>query len=193
VALAAVAYGVTHIPPFPSLDFFATGRAHLDPIPIDRTRACSHVEAIHLELNRFQDAYFATAFFGLDQQQYEGLAAANQVSGSSTTTPRPFDVARWPLVKAELDGDAQQLDGAIASGTAAFPPRIQRELGAVRDALARGRVELVGTTDPTKLLRRTNGLFERGQKHVGWASDLVGRQCAVPLGATGSRILAQPD
>jgi hypothetical protein len=190
--LAAAAYGVTHIPPFPSLDFFATGRTHLDPIPIDRERACSHVEAIHAQLDQFQDAYIA-ATFGLDQQSFDALTAGRGTPGSSTTTPQAFDPARWPLVKTQLDGDAQQLDVAIASGIPSFPPRVQRELRTVRDVLARGRVRLIGTHDAAEMHQRAHGLFEQGQTHVGWAGDLVGRQCPVPLGATGSPLEPGPD
>lgn len=190
--LAGAAYGVTHIPPFPSFDLFATGRPHLDPIPIDRVQACGHVEAIHVQLTRFQDAYIA-ATFGLDQASFDAMIESSREPGSSTTTPRAFDPARWPVVKTQLDADAQQLDAVIAGGIPSFPPRIRRELTAVRDALALGRVRLVATRDAAGLHQRTHGLFERGQTHVGWAADLVGRQCRVPLSATGSPFERQPD
>ncbi len=87
------------------------------------------------------------------------------------------------MIEAEVDGAAQQLDAALVNGIPHFPRRIQSELTRVRENLAVGRMRLATVDDAAAFSSLTPGPFERGQLHAGYASDLVGRQCSVPLGA----------
>ena len=167
------------IGPFPRFALFESpDRRHLDEIPIDRADACGKVETIHAALDSLNGAYTA-AMFGLDAQQWEAFLDA-ATSGSGATVPRTD--APWPSVKAGLDTSAQRLDLVLADGIPHFPPPVQRELNAVRRSIAEGRAVLP-EVENAGALSLTRSAFERGQLHAGYAGDLVGDQCSVPLGA----------
>jgi hypothetical protein len=59
---------------------------------------------------------------------------------------------------------------------------VQRELTAIRTNIAQGRAVLPKVTN-AGALNLTRTAFARGQLHAGYASDRVGDQCPVPLGA----------
>ena len=154
------------------------GRRHLDEIPIDRARACGNVESIHDALATLDTSYTA-ATFGLTGKQY---VAVLDNATSSTAPISSITLPPWPTVAADLDASAARLDLVVAAGIPNFPPRAQRELRAVRTNIAAGRAELPKVTD-SAALNLTRAAFERGKLHAGFASDLVGDQCSVPLGA----------
>jgi hypothetical protein len=159
-------------------DFSSSGRRHLDKIPIDRARACGSVESIHDALATLNASYTA-ATFGLTGDQY---AAIWKNLPSSTAPLSNITEPPWPIVAADLDALAARLDLIVAAGIPNFPPRVQRELTAIRTNIAQGRAVLPKVTDSASL-NLTRTAFERGQLHAGYASDLVGDQCPVPLGA----------
>jgi hypothetical protein len=181
-AIAAAALGglglFVVLGPWPGFELGRTDRRHLDEIPIDPAAACGKVETIHDALDSLNGAYTA-AIFGLDAQQWEAFLDAG-TSASGATAPRTN--APWSSVKAGLDASALRLDLVLADGIPHFPPRVQRELTAVRRTIAEGRAVLpkVENAGALNLVRTA---FERGQLHAGYAGDLVGDQCAVPLGA----------
>jgi hypothetical protein len=158
--------------------FSASDRRHLDEIPIDRARACGSVESIHDALANLNTSYTA-ATLGLTGEQF---AAIWKNVPSSTAPPSPVTQSPWPTVAADLDASAARLDLIVAAGIPNFPPRAQRELQAIRTNIAEGRAVLPKVEDAGSL-NLTRPAFERGQLHAGYASDLVGDQCPVPLGA----------
>lgn len=144
------------------------GRRHLREIPISLS-ACPSVESIHSAATRFQLVY-TRAVFGFDTQ-----------------LGRPT----WPELQTQVDHEANIFDSTIESGLPAFPRALRRQLGAVQNSLAEGRHRLTSVTDPNQLDNMTEGLFNVGQLHFGYASDLVGNQCSVPLRADNSSSLFQ--
>lgn len=139
------------------------GRPRLHPIAIPET-SCPFVEAIHSEADRFQQTYTNARFGGY----------------SETQVP-------WSVQKRQIDDAARSLDFAIAIGEPTFPPRITRHLTRVREALEQGRALLAPATGADEL-NLVEGPFRDGQEHFGYASDLVGRQCAVPLRANSNTL-----
>ncbi len=163
--------------------FFELGtndRRHLDQIPINRADACGKVETIHDALDSLNTSYTA-ATLGLDPAQWTSI-----LDGVRSGTGPPSEPTRqqppWPTVAAGVDASAAQLDLVLADGIPHFPPRVQRELTAIRTNIAKGRALLPKVTD-AGALTLTRPAFERGQLHAGYAGDLVGDQCPVPLGA----------
>ncbi len=156
--IALVVWGLAGTGPFD----IAVGndRPRLDPIPIPET-ACPIVEVIHREADHFQQTYTNARFATLVVEDTD---------------------APWPDQKQELDDAARSLDLAIALGAPAFPPRITKHLNLVRQALHDGRTLLATTTRPARLIR-VDDVFRDGQEQFGYASDLIGRQCPVPLRA----------
>ncbi len=180
--LAGVAYGVSLIR-MPDFDF-SDGRRHLDQIPIDRAESCGEVEAIHAQLDAFAQTY-GTASWGFYLGAGTTIGPGEQASTTTAVAapaPAPVPAPSWPELEAEVEVAAAQLDAALAHGIPHFPKRIRSELAAVRASIAEGQARL-----PVESVQRFNALtqrvFERGQLHAGYASDLVGHQCRVPLGA----------
>jgi hypothetical protein len=180
--LAGAAYGLTLIQG-PSFDFSTPGRRHLRQIPIARAQACSQVEAIHAQLSAFAESYTA-ASFGIDAKTLNEVvrgAGASPTSGA----PEPSAIQRpsWVVVESEIDDAAQRLDAALVNGMPYFPSRIRTQLATIRSSIAEGRRQLATVHDASAFKSLTRRPFERGQLHAGYASDLVGRQCRVRLGA----------
>jgi hypothetical protein len=180
VAAVLAGFGIfLFVGPFPAFEIGFAERRHLDEIPIDRDKACGSVESIHAALDSFNTAYMA-ATFGLDEQTVAAFFDRTDTTSprsSITTTPPP-----WPTVAANLDASAARLDLIVAAGIPDFPPRAQQELRAVRTSIAQGRALLPKVTN-AGALNLTDPAFDRGRLHAGYASDLVGDQCSVPLGA----------
>ncbi len=174
VALFAV--GAMHF------DFFsASDRRHLDPIPIDRTKACGSVETIHAALDSLNTSYTA-ATLGISPEQWIQLRG-----GVESGTLRSDDFATrqpsWPAVEADVDAAAARLDLILVAGIPHFPRPLRKELSIVRASIADGRRQLAEIDDTQELGSLTSRAFDRGKLHAGYASDLVGHQCSVPLGA----------
>jgi hypothetical protein len=136
------------------------GRRHLSEIAVSPA-ACPSVESIH--------------------------SAANQLQLVYTSASAGFDVhlgtSPWPELQSELEQAAGSLDSTIERGLPVFPRPLRHQLSAVRVALAVGRRRLATVTVQQQLDNTTGGLFASGQEHFGYASDLVGNQCSVPLQA----------
>lgn len=149
-----------------SSSFEGSEREHLQPIPIDLA-ACPYVGSMHEAANQFQIAYPALV---------TGLDADRQ----SLT---------WPQTQARLDQAAAVLEGSISLSLEHFPAQVQGHLTAARDALAEGRAQLPLATDGVSFINRTSGLLHEGQLAFGYAGDLIGGQCSVPLGADTETML----
>lgn len=134
-------------------------RRHLEPVPIDRAAACPHVESVHAEAQRFVDVFSDGSWPGV------GLLTADD----------------WTVRQLELDQAMARLDFAVAAALPTLPAQVQIELAAVRQLLAEGRLRLAATTAGGDLIGPATRLYSEGQQHLGWAGDLVGAQCAVPL------------
>ena len=182
VLLAAAIAGFAvflFVGPFRDFEVGFAERRHLDEIPIDRARACGSVESIHSALDSFNLSYTA-ATLGVDEQS--AAAIFGRTAGPSTGPPPPVTQPPWPTIATKLDASAARLDLLIAAGIPNFPPQVQQELEAVRASIADGRAVLPRVVDSLSL-NQTRPAFDQGQLHAGYASDLVGDQCAVPLGA----------
>ncbi len=180
--VAGAAYGLTLIPG-PSFDVSITSRRHLRQIPIDRAQACGEVEAIHAALDSFAQSYMA-ATLGMDSKTWNEFRSM-VTAGTATSVPQPpaTQPPAWPVIESEVDAAAQRLDTALAHGIPHFPRRLRTELTMVRNNITEGRQQLPKVLDVPTFKALTSRLFERGQLHAGYASDLVGRQCRVRLGA----------
>lgn len=175
--VAGAAYSLTLISG-PSFDFSTPSRRHLRQIPIERAQACGHVAVIHAQLSAFEETYQLAAF-GIEKKAWdEGVRAVR-----NSASPPVVQPPTWPVLEAEVYGAAQWLDGALANGIPHFPPRIRAELTVVRISINEGRQQLPKVRDVPTFNALTRRFFERGQLHAGYASDLVGRQCRVRLGA----------
>lgn len=155
VLLLGVVIGVAF-----STSFEGSDREHLQPIPINLA-SCPYVGAMHEAANQFQIAYSALVT-GLDADQ------------------RPLT---WPQTQASLAQAAAVLEGSITLSLEHFPTQVQRHLTVARDALTEGGAELPLATDGLNFFNRTSGLMRNGQLAFGYAGDLIGGQCPVPLGA----------
>ena len=141
-------------------------RRHLQSIPID-VAACPYVTEMHEAANQFQIAYptLGTAF---DADQ------------------RPLT---WPETQMRLGQAAAVLEDSITASLDQFPPQVVSHLAIARDALREGRAQLVLARDGMDFSTRTSGLMEHGQLAFGYAGDLIGRQCPVPLRADTETML----
>jgi hypothetical protein len=178
-AIAGICVAVLFVGGRSFFEFGVSERRHLDEIPIDEARACGSVEAIHDALDSFNGTYTA-AMLGIDAKQLNALMA---VGRSSAGPPTTFTSTPWPTVASGLDASAQRLDLVLADGIPHFPARVQRQLTVVRDSIVAGRRQLPKVDDVAALTQLTHRAFDRGKLHAGYASDLVGDQCSVPLGA----------
>ena len=144
-----------------SVDAFdAPEREHLQPIPID-VAGCPYVAVMHDAANQFQIAYPALGTaFDADQQPLT-----------------------WPETQVRLDQAAAVLEGTITVSLDQFPPQVQRQLTIARDSLSDGRAQLALASNGPDFANRTSGLLQQGQLAFGYAGDLIGSQCHVPLRA----------
>ena len=159
---------------------FTSHRRHLRQVSID-PEACGAVRAIHEQLNELETAYVA-AELGINRAEMQAILHPSKDTMKSqepaSSRPTPF-----PVVRAELDVAAAQLDATVGYSLPAFPPRIQHYLVMLRADIADGRATLADARRPSDLDAVTGSAFDRGQRHAGFAGDLVGRQCPVSLGA----------
>ena len=140
--------------------FKPKGREHLQPIPID-VAACPYVTVMHEAANQFQVAY-PPLVFAYDANGHE---------------------LSWPDTKARLAPAAVLLEDSITASIPQFPPQVQWYLTMVRDDLHRGREQLASATDSYDFFNRTYKTYADGKRAFGYAGDLIGQQCPVPLGA----------
>ena len=140
--------------------FEHTERAHLQPIPIDPA-SCSYVDEMHRAANQFQRSY---PVLGFVEDAHGGLL--------------PWTETKWRLAAA-----ADVLDYSITASVDHFPTQVQWYLTAARDDLRAGRTQLPALRDGYDFVMRTTDLYAAGKQAFGYASDLIGNQCPVPLGA----------
>ena len=144
----------------------AKPRKHLEPIPIAAS-TCPYVRLMHTAANNFQIA-----------QPLLGVA---------------FDehgqVLPWPETRARLDSALTSLEASIQASEPQFPRQIQHELSITLRAVREGRVQLAAANDGADLITDTRPVREMGKRAFGYASDLVGKQCGVMLGADESTLL----
>jgi hypothetical protein len=149
-----------------SNSFEVPERDHLEPIPID-VAACPYVTAMHDAANQFQIAYptLGTAY------------DANQ---------QPLT---WQETQVRLDRASAVLEYTIAASVERFPTQVQRYLMSARDALTEGRAQLSVASSGSDFATRTSHLLQEGQLAFGYAGDLIGSQCPVPLRADSDTML----
>ena len=155
MAVLAVAAGIalSHM-------FHRVERTHLQPITIDPA-SCSYVEDMHRAAKQFQHAY---PVFGI---AYDS----------------DHRVLTWTEIQLRLAAAADVLDYSITASVDQFPTQVQWYLTAARDDLRIGRTQLPALRDGYDFVMRTSDLYADGKQAFGYASDLIGNQCAVPLGA----------
>jgi hypothetical protein len=161
VVVALGSYAVSNF----SLGFdLQTSRKHLKPIPIAAS-ACPYVRVMHATANALQSA---EPFFGLYLDRL-----------GNAIEPQP----PWPQVRARVRSTLLNLQLAIFVSTPHFPPPIRHHLTDTLNAIHTGLIEVGQAQDAFDLVTRSSNTLSGGQTAFGYASDLVGRQCHVPLGA----------
>ena len=135
-------------------------RAHLQPIPIDPA-SCAYVDDMHRAANQFQRSYPLLGF----TEDARGYL-------------RPWTETQWRLAAA-----ADVLDYSITASVDHFPTQVQWYLTAARDDLRAGRMQLPAVRDGFDFVMRMTDLYAHGEQAFGYAGDLIGSQCQVPLGA----------
>jgi hypothetical protein len=135
-------------------------RKHLAPIPIAAS-ACPYVALMHEAANRFQTTYPVLGL-SYDADMHE-LA--------------------WPQTRDRLRHATDVLDFSIVAGTPHFPQQVQHYLDVTLVNLRTGRAQLAAASNASDVFSRTQQLFQDGQAAFGFAGDLIGRQCPVPLAA----------
>jgi hypothetical protein len=138
-------------------------RKHLKPIPISKS-ACPYVAFMHAAANNYQSN---APLFGI----------AFDANGH---------LVPWSRERPHLDATLQLLEGSIKAGTPHFPHPIRAQLAITQGAVHEGRLQLARSSNPGDLITRAQPAIDRGQRAFGFASDLVGHQCAVDLGADSS-------
>ena len=89
----------------------------------------------------------------------------------------------WPTTRTALRNTADTFELAIAVSEPHLPAPVRNQLYLVVASLRHGLVQLNVAHDDQDLIGRTYMLFSTGQQAFGYAGDLIGTQCAVPLGA----------
>jgi hypothetical protein len=145
---------------FEAPSFGPASRTHLKPTVIAAS-ACPYVALMHTAANNFQAAEPAFGF-ALDEH-------GNQLT--------------WPQTRSRLDRSLKALAYSIRASTPHFPPEVQSQLVVAADAVREGRQQLAVATDGKDLSIRTSSVLNLGKEAFGSASDLVGDQCSVRLGA----------
>ena len=134
-------------------------RTHLTPIPI-AAEACPYVIAMHQAAGDYQAVF---PVFGV-------LSAPNG---------QPLS---WSEARARVGHAADVLESWIIVGSPHFPAAVERYLAMVRHDLDAGRQQLRLAQDGSDFFLRVAGLQHDGQEAFGYAGDLIGTQCGVPLG-----------
>jgi hypothetical protein len=134
------------------------GRQHLQSIPIDRA-ACPSVRGIHAAAG---DLQASLPFFGSVFDEHGKLMP-------------------WGTAQTRIRRSGLALEREIEMGLPTFPWRVRSYLLQVLDGLKAGRVYLEEATDPSDFSRRTERVYTDGKEALGYAGDLVGNQCGVPL------------
>jgi hypothetical protein len=157
IVAAGVALAHALSGPWLSFSIGPAPRLHLAPIPISES-ACPAVKQIHDAANEFQ---LFIPFFG--------AAAADG---------RYND---WPREKQQLGQAAGRLALTIAFNERRFPVPVQERMRDVIDSLGAGRAQLLKSPDAADFV---NHIYpDSGWQEFGEASDLIGKQCRVPLAA----------
>ncbi len=138
-------------------------RKHLQPIPIAAS-ACPYVRLMHTAADNFQ--------------------RAEPVLG--TALDEHGNALPWPQTQARLKTTLESFDTTIQISESHFPPPIQRQLETTLREVRAGRVQVAVARDGSDVWTRTEPMLERGKLAFGYASDLVGKQCGVMLGADDS-------
>ena len=84
---------------------------------------------------------------------------------------------------------AAVLEGTITLSLDRFPAQVQRHLTVARSSLRNGRPQLAAAHDYVEYADRTSRLRDDGQLAFGYAGDLIGDQCSVPLRADTDTML----
>ena len=137
---------------------FSSHRRHLAPIPISHA-ACPGVAAMHDAAGRYADAY--------------PFGSSLDASGNTVA---------WPKVRDELARSSQELENAVDLTMPLLPRRVGHYLAITRQNIENGRTQLLLARDSGDLLVRTDRFEADGQQAFGYAGDLIGRQCGIPLG-----------
>jgi hypothetical protein len=145
-------------------DFNLPERKHLDPIPIAAS-ACPYVVLMHEAANNFQASVPPLGMPGYDARG------------------RPLT---WPQVRARLTTTLDALEVSIAGSRPHLPAPVRRQLVVALREVRSGRAQLPLARDGSDFWDRTRDELDRGKLAFGYASDLVGHGCAVPLGADDS-------
>lgn len=143
-----------------------TPRKHLNPVPIAAS-ACPYVVLMHTAANNFQ---IAEPIIGMAVDEHGKLLS-------------------WPQTRARLAPTLAALEYSIQASEPHFPPQVQQQLTIAAEAAREGRAQLAVAHDGTDLSNRTTPILARGQLAFGYASDLVGQRCGVPLGADDNTFL----
>lgn len=141
-------------------------RKHLKPIPI-AVSACRYVSLMHSAANNLQIAEPILGF-ALDEH------------GNALT---------WTQTRARLDPALRLMEYSIVTSEAKFPLQVRQQLTVVLRTVRQGRAQLAIARDGTDFNHRTATLLSNGQLAFGYAGDLVGKQCPVPLRADTSTML----
>jgi hypothetical protein len=89
----------------------------------------------------------------------------------------------WPEMRARMRVTLDALEVAIAGSSPHFPAPVRRQLGLTLREIRSGRAQLPIASNGPDFFTRTVNELDRGKLAFGYAGDLVGRRCAVPLGA----------
>jgi hypothetical protein len=156
IVLATVASGLGNL-----FDFELPERKHLDPVPIAAS-ACPYVVLMHQAANNSQVSVPPLGILGYDER-------GQRLS--------------WPQARARMMLTADALETSIAGSRPHLPAPVRRQLAVALREIRSGRAQLLLARDGTDFWSRTEDGLERGKLAFGYASDLVGRRCGVPLGA----------
>jgi hypothetical protein len=144
-----------------AFDFGLPERKHLDPIPIAAS-ACPYVVLMHQAANNFQASVPALGILGYDSRG------------------RPLT---WPQARARLTTTLDALEVSITGSRPHLPAPVRRQLVVALREIRSGRAQLPLASDGPDFWSRTQDELDRGKLAFGYASDLVGDRCGVPLGA----------
>jgi len=138
-----------------------TSRTHLTAIPIAAS-ACPYVLLMHASANTFQSAEPIFDEIYIDAH------------GNDVTPP-------WPDTRARILAVLLNLQAVIFVST--LPTTDPTPTDPTLDAIHTGLTQFAAAQHPFGLATGTSQALEAGQTAFGYASDLVGTQCRVPLGA----------
>jgi len=140
-------------------------RKHLKQIPISAD-ACPYVALMHAAADNYQS-------------NVPGLCFAIDAHGQIVLVP-------WSHERQSIDDSLRLLEGSISASTPHLPHPIRAQLAVTLGAVHQGRLQLARAHSFDDARKRAQPAIDRGQRSFGFASDLVGHQCAVGLGADSS-------